>query len=244
MKKVKWILTGAFLLAFLQLGMQKGNEMILQLEKIAQGKMLSGDEYPAELLELLDENPETEAFVKDYPNRERWDKEVELTKKEIESDAPLFLQWDRRWGYAFYGNKMLALNGCGPTCLSMVLVGLKKDVDMNPKAVAAFSEKKGYITEDSGTQWSLMTEGAKELGLEACELSLTKNKVNAALETGHQIICSMRPGDFTTTGHFIVIYGKKDDKLLIHDPNSKERSERAWSYEEIEGQIKNLWEYK
>ncbi|MFW5669016.1 MAG: hypothetical protein ACOCM4_07195 [Acetivibrio ethanolgignens] len=30
MKKVKWILTGVFLFAILQLGMQKGNKMIMQ----------------------------------------------------------------------------------------------------------------------------------------------------------------------------------------------------------------------
>lgn len=228
MKKIKWILIGVFVIVCLQRGMDKNLQ----------------ENYPGELLELLENNPETEAFVRDYPNREKWEKEVQLTKEEKNSNAPFFLQWDRRWGYRLYGNKMMAINGCGPTCLSMVLVGLKKNTELDPEAVAAFSEKKGYVTKNSGTQWSLMTEGARELGLEAEELSLSENKINEALETGHQIICSMGPGDFTTSGHFIVIYGKKDGELLIHDPNSKERSKKAWSYERIEGQIKNLWKYK
>lgn len=228
MKKIKWILIGVFVIVCLQRGMDKKLQ----------------ENYPGELLELLENNPETEAFVRDYPNREKWEKEVQLTKEEKNSNAPFFLQWDRRWGYRLYGNKMMAINGCGPTCLSMVLVGLKKNTELDPEAVAAFSEKKGYVTKNSGTQWSLMTEGARELGLEAEELSLSENKINEALETGHQIICSMGPGDFTTSGHFIVIYGKKDGELLIHDPNSKERSKKAWSYERIEGQIKNLWKYK
>lgn len=126
----------------------------------------------------------------------------------------------------------------------MVLVGLKDDRKMNPKAVADFSAKNGYLTEDSSTQWSLMTEGARALGLVAEELPLDERKVHEALKNGHQIICSMRPGDFTTTGHFIVIYGEQDGMLLIHDPNSRLRSEKKWKYEDIYSQIKNLWEYR
>ncbi len=259
MKKFKVIVGGVFIFALAELGMWKGNALIQRLDnKIVvyqekldgwMGKEKKGEkpeereEYPEELSELLESNPETEDFVKDYPNREKWDKEVQLTEEEKSSKAPLFLQWDKRWGYAFYGDKMLAINGCGPTCLSMVLVGLKGDTDMNPKAVADYSARKGHLTKDSGTQWSFMTEGARGLGLEAEELPLDENKIIGALESGHQIICSMGPGDFTTTGHFIVIYGRRDGKLLIHDPNSKIRSEMEWEYEDIYGQIKNLWKY-
>lgn len=257
MKKWKMLLMGVFLFVFAELGMWKGNELIRLLDEKTEVyrkelKYLNFNEKkaeekdmdcPEELKELLENNPETEDFVKNYPNREKWEKEVRLTKEEQESQAPLFLQWDKRWGYFFYGDKMLAINGCGPTCLSMVLVGLKGDSSMNPKKVADYSAKNGYLTEDSGTQWSLMTDGAKDLGLAAEELALDENRMIAALETGHQIICSMRPGDFTTTGHFIVIYGREDGKFLVHDPNSRERSEKTWSYDEIEHQIKNLWKY-
>lgn len=260
MRKLKFIMGCVLVFAVAELGMWKGSELIQALdgkvmdywekpiESSAPEEEEAMDEYlkegcPEELLELLENNPETEEFVKDYPNREKWDKEVKLTKDEKGSQAPLFLQWDRRWGYSLYGDKMMAINGCGPTCLSMVLVGLKGDADMNPKAVAQYSASAGHLTEDSGTQWSLMTEGARALGLEAEELSLDEDKINQALDTGHQVICSMRPGDFTTTGHFILIYGRKDGKLLIHDPNSKERSKKKWKYEDIQGQIKNLWKY-
>lgn len=253
MKKLKIIAGGIFLFALMQLGMQKGNELIRKLDETKNAGMLpaalaqlddtDAEEYPEELKELLKKNPETEEFVKDYPNREKWETEIILSKKEKESQAPLFLQWDRRRGYRLYGDKMMAVNGCGPTCLSMVLVGLKGDIEMNPKAVADFSAENGYLTQSSGTEWSFMTEGARALGLTARELPLDESKILNALQDGHQIICSMRPGDFTTTGHFIVIYGERDGKLLIHDPNSAIRSEKEWLYEDIQGQIKNLWEY-
>ena len=49
-------------------------------------------------------------------------------------------------------------------------------------------------------------------------------------------------GDFTATGHFIVLTGMKDGKICVHDPNSKE-AKNYGIYETLEGQINNLWEF-
>ena len=51
----------------------------------------------------------------------------------------------------------------------------------------------------------------------------------------------MRAGDFTTSGHYIVLAGIEDGKYRVNDPNSYANSEKLWSYEQIEGQIRNLW---
>jgi hypothetical protein len=51
----------------------------------------------------------------------------------------------------------------------------------------------------------------------------------------------MRAGDFTTTGHYIVLVGAEDGMIRVNDPNSYINSEKLWSYEQIEGQIRNLW---
>jgi hypothetical protein len=53
----------------------------------------------------------------------------------------------------------------------------------------------------------------------------------------------MRPGDFTTSGHFIVLTGEADGKITVCDPNSRQRSEALWDYETLAPQIKNLWAY-
>lgn len=54
----------------------------------------------------------------------------------------------------------------------------------------------------------------------------------------------MKPGDFTTTGHFIVLTGLTDDgKLMINDPNSITRSEKRWDIDTIVGQAKSAWTY-
>ena len=80
-------------------------------------------------------------------------------------------------------------------------------------------------------------------GIQGREISLDKDNIQTELESGHPIICAMRPGDFTTTGHFIVLTGMKDGKICVHDPNSKKRSEKLWDYETLEGQINNLWSF-
>ena len=80
-------------------------------------------ESPSELLEMLSKNLDMLDFVLEYPNK----------KGEVFSDTiddiepgtyPLLLQYDPRWGYAFYGDDVIAVNGCGPTCLSMVIACL------------------------------------------------------------------------------------------------------------------------
>ena len=63
------------------------------------------------------------------------------------------------------------------------------------------------------------------------------------LDLGRPIICAMRPGDFTATGHFIVIYGYDENGFRVNDPNSMDRSGMSWSFSTLKGQIRNLWGY-
>ena len=51
----------------------------------------------------------------------------------------------------------------------------------------------------------------------------------------------MGAGDFTTSGHYIVLVGTQDGLLQVNDPNSAANSAKLWSYEEIEDQFRNLW---
>ena len=89
-----------------------------------------------------------------------------------------------------------------------------------------------------------MSDGASHFGIIGEELTLSQSAMENALSSGQPIICSMRPGDFTTTGHFIVITGLKDGKFIIKDPNSKERSNQLWDYQTLEHQISNLWAFQ
>ena len=154
---------------------------------------------------------------------------------------PLLLQWDERWGYGIYGDDMIALSGCGPTVIAMVAAGLTGDDTVTPYKVAQFAAENGYYAGDSGTSWSLMTEGARQFGIYGEELGLSADAVFSALEAGHPVVCSMSPGDFTTTGHFIVLTGIEDGRIRVNDPNSRKRSEKLWDFDRLEPQIRNLW---
>ena len=40
---------------------------------------------------------------------------------------------------------------------------------------------------------------------------------------------------------YIVLTAWEDGAFAVNDPNSRIRSEKRWSYEELEGQIRNIW---
>ena len=194
------------------------------------------------LRQLVKNNPETIDFVRDYQAK----KDVPPAENIGEVTAgviPHLLQWDERWGYQIYGDNMIAVNGCGPTVISMVASGLTGDNTITPYRVAKFAEQNGYYEGDAGTSWALMTEGAAQFGVYGEEMGLSEEAVFSSLENGNPIICSMSPGDFTTTGHFIVLVGIEDGKIRVNDPNSVKRSEKLWDYETLYPQISNLWVY-
>lgn len=204
----------------------------------------SGD-YPESLLELAERNPEVKQFVLDYPEKKDKEVSIDISGEMAKGEIPLFLQWDERWGYQSYGEDMIAITGCGPTCLSMVYSGLTGDTAYHPLRMAQFAEENGYYVEGSGTAWDLMTKGARQLGLSAEELVFDEEHITSELRAGHPVICSMRPGDFTTAGHYIVLKGLDGSgDVCVCDPNSVSNSSRTWSLERIMPQIKNLWVYR
>lgn len=197
--------------------------------------------YPEWLREMVERNPETSVFAKDYKHREDYiGKSIDLSKECKQGEVPLLLQWDRRWGYDSYGNDVIGVAGCGPTCLSMAYIYLTGDTTKNPRVMADFSYENGYYSSE-GTSWSLWTEGAAKLGLSSAEVPLDEAAMKNRLDQGQVIICSMSPGDFTTTGHFILIRGYSREGFQVNDPNRKSNSEKNWSFEKLQGQIKCLW---
>ncbi len=213
-------------------------------EKIDIEKLAEKEEYPESLLKLLEKNPETKDFVMNYPKNKDRHVDIDVSKEVTQGKIPLFLQWDERWGYETYGDDFLALTGCGPTCLSMVRCGLSGDSSWNPYKTARMAENSGYYVSGSGSSWDLMTQGASELGLLYEEVIFDEEHIKAALEAGTPIICVVGPGDFTDSGHFLVLTGVDEDgKIILNDPNSKIRSKEAWDINQLMGQIKNLWAY-
>ncbi|MCD8189169.1 MAG: C39 family peptidase [Clostridiales bacterium] len=203
----------------------------------------SGDAIPERLLQLVVNNVETIDFVADYPTKHDQDVDIDLSEEAKSEDVPLLLQWDERWGYEEYGDGLLCYTGCGPTCLSMVALYLTGDADITPLAVANYADQAGYYTDGTGSAWTLMSEGCEHFGVTAVEMYVSESGMAEQLEAGHPMICAVGAGDFTASGHFIVIYGYSDGAFLVNDPNSPTRSAQTWSYDTLSSQIKNIWYY-
>lgn len=200
------------------------------------------EEYPHSLIKLALNNREAIPFVYNYSKKHNESMPMTLSQDLKNMQMPLLLQWDERWGYKTYGNDFMAINGCDPTCLSMVSSYLKQNSQYHPYYIAQYAYRRGYYT-TQGTSWALMNEGAKDLGLKVQELPLSEDMIINQLQMNHPIICSMSKGIFTSTGHYIVLRDYKDGYFYIHDPNSIEKSQQRYTFEQISNQIKNLWAY-
>lgn len=206
--------------------------------------ILNLSQYPEDLLNLAITNQETLSFVANYPKHKNDSSPGgKIRKDELLDGIPLFQQWDERWGYVTYGSNIIAIDGCGPTCMSMVYTGITGKTSKSPADIAEFCIEKNFYDSENGTSWSFMSTGAQKLGLQSEKISVDKKTIINRLKNGHPVICSMAPGDFTTQGHFIVLTGVKNNKLIINDPNSIERSEKRWDIDQVLGQVKAAWAY-
>ncbi len=201
------------------------------------------DLYPEKLLEMLTRNTDMISYMQDFPQKQG-NVFTETVGNVKEGEAPLLLQYDKRWGYGIYGDNVIAINGCGPTVLSMAVSSLTGRNDVTPYTVAKYASDSGYYQSEWGTSWSIMTEGIKEFGIVGTPITLTYDNIYNELTSGHPIVCSMRPGDFTTVGHFILLTKIEDGKIRVNDPNSKKRSATLWEYDVIAPQIKGLWSFR
>ena len=215
--------------------------LALLLVGVVMGRMerANNGEIPQSLLELMERNPETEEFVLNYPNRR--EEKINMRSFDRSEGVPLMLQWDTRWGYLPYGSDMVAITGCGPVCLAMAGYYVTGDEDFSPDKMVEFATENGYYSKGNGSSWTLISEGGVKLGLDVTEIPLVKQKILDYLKGGNPIICAMGPGDFTTTGHYIVLAGEEEGLIRVNDPNSIANSEKLWAFEDIESQFRNLW---
>ena len=201
-------------------------------------------DYPAALVSLYVRNKDARPFVEHYFADRGQTHEIDLSGEVREGEIPLFMQWDERWGYVKYGSGIIGVSACGPVALSMVAVYLTGDTYYDPVMMSEFSVENGYYSPNNGTAWKLMSEGATKLGLVSKELALVEGFVSRELREGHPIICIMGEGDFTQSGHYIVLTGYEDGMVTVNDPNSYENSAKTWKFKDIESQIRNMWSFR
>ena len=200
---------------------------------------------PEELIEFYEKYPETAPYAWFYPEKSKIDYKIDLTNEVTKGTIPYFCQWDDRWGYKEYGSSFMGINGCGPTCITMVYCGLTGKTDINPYDMAIYVRDRGYYIPGSGTVWDTMNVIPAEIGLTVIDVPFSADGIRETLRAGHPIICNVGPGDFTKVGHYILLAGVDDEgKIIVHDPNSPERTAKHWDVDVLISQIRNVWGYE
>ena len=199
----------------------------------------SKDKLSYGYLAMLYKNPSAKLFVKDKLENRTVDN---FTGESVDfkRDIPYYLQWDRRWGQNKYTDDNIAINGCGPTSMAMVVSGLLKDNSITPVELAKYEE----YAEGSGTGWNYFKEVPKKYGLKVKDLKTDEEVFKNELKSGRPIIANVGPGDFSSIGHYIVLVGVDEDGIfIINDPNSPTNTSEKWSFERLKSQIKNAWSF-
>lgn len=160
-----------------------------------------------------------------------------------QGETPHLYQIDPVWSEQPYAGDTVRTNGCGPTSLAMVYARLTGKTDLDPARMAAFADSYNFAP-TGATEWAFMTVGASMLGLGSYTLPVTRDSITQALESGQPVICSVVPGDFTTTGHYIVLDNIDERGMVqVFDPNSALNSARRWGIQRIIEQTANCWTF-
>ena len=143
-------------------------------------------------------------------------------------------QGEEPWASRTFGPDPISGYGCGPTALSMLVSSLT-DQDINPEEMAAWAYEHGYCAPGSGSYLSIVEGVSQAYGLSAESVpDLSPGELRQDLSSGHIFVALMGSGHFTSSGHFILLRGVTlDGKILVADPNSRERSLAAWDPEVI-----------
>ena len=144
------------------------------------------------------------------------------------TEVVYYNQLDERYAGEPYGTDMIGGYGCGPTAMAMVVSSLSSET-VDPVEMAAWSYHNGYWCKNSGSYHALIPAAAKnwELSVSGCTIA-EPQRILDALSEGKLVVAIMGKGHFTSSGHFIVLRGVKDDQILVADPASYSRSEQTW----------------
>lgn len=140
-----------------------------------------------------------------------------------------FNQGEEPWASAPYGPDDISGYGCGPTAMAMVVSSLTGQI-IDPSTMAQWAYESGYCAPGSGSYNSLIQAAASAYGLKAAPWTdLTADAISQSLASGQLFVALMTRGHFTSSGHFILLRGLTlEGKILVADPNSRERSLTAW----------------
>lgn len=169
-----------------------------------------------------------------------------------------YLQTDSRWknhNYSAKGEKKtIGTSGCGVTAAAMVIASLK-DKTVTPVTTAEWAMQHGYKALNQGTYYSYFVPQFSLYGIKCKRLNTanlygksssavhtqTLETALQALQQGNWVIACMGKGNWTSTGHFILLYKYENGYVYIHDPASVSASRTYNTWNLFAGEVKYLW---
>lgn len=165
-----------------------------------------------------------------------------------------YLQTDPRWkavDYSAKGEKTtIGASGCGPTAMAMVLATWA-DPSVTPKTECAWALAHGYKALRSGTYYGYFPPAAKRYGLSCYRLNFQNlygdsksayhAQVKDAVDRGDLVIACMGKGNWTRSGHYVLVYGIQGNTVFINDPASTKESRVRGDWSLFKQQVKYYW---
>lgn len=165
-----------------------------------------------------------------------------------------YLQTDPRWqalDYSAAGERTtIGASGCGPTAMAMVLATWA-DPSVTPATECAWALAHGYKAPRQGTYYGYFAKAAARYGLRCTQLNGTSlygnsgsalhAKAREALAAGGLVIACMGPGNWTRSGHYVLLWDIAGDSVCINDPASTLPRRTRGSYALFRQQVKYYW---
>lgn len=148
-------------------------------------------------------------------------------------------QADPQWGsYLYGGSDPMSTYGCGPTVVAMVVSSLTS-TPITPPQAADWAAANGYWSRGHGSAHSLIPDSASHFGLSVETLNIkTPKALKLALSYGKLAVFLMGPGDFTTSGHFVIAYGvRADGTIMVADSANPQNLQQNFSAETLLAQV-------
>ena len=175
----------------------------------------------------------------------------------VNEQPVLYYQTDKRWKdvpYAVHGESAtIGGSGCGPTSMAMVLATWA-DSSVNPKTECAWALSHGYKAKGQGTYYGYFVPAAKRYNLTCYQVNSaniygnTGHSAHAtarnAVDSGDFVIACMGKGNWTRSGHYVLVWGVDGNTVFINDPASSSIARTRGSYALFKQQVKYYWVIK
>lgn len=177
----------------------------------------------------------------------------------MNSQPVSYLQTDKQWAAQSYAVKgevtTVGASGCGPTAMAMVLATWA-DSRVTPATECAWALAHGYKALKHGTYYAYFVPAARRYGLTCTQLNGASiygqpgsgfhETVLAAVKAGDLVIACMGPGNWTRSGHFVLLWDVdvQRDIAYVNDPASTLARRTRGSWKLFKSQVKFYFRIK